>query len=259
MARTALEVADIFRDHGPAWREANRGHVSLEQLKVMNAIERCRTAALGGHVARCENEACAHTVVAYNSCRNRHCPKCQGAADSCAAASSVNRLQNCSAELGMGWLAYQEPPLAAEQIDEVVSHCPHSRNSCEVPSDQEPHVPRGQALSKRDLDQPRIIGRQVSRKECDAVAGACRRSLRRLSIGSKCKPLARELAREPFGLGDKITLVVETDERWRISGLEPLAILRRSVKAKGDLCSRAGQRARYPWATRSAMRCPLHA
>jgi hypothetical protein len=80
MARPALEVADILRDHGPAWREANRGHVSLEQLKVMSAIERCRTAALGGHVARCENEACGHTVIAYNSCRNRHCPKCQGAA-----------------------------------------------------------------------------------------------------------------------------------------------------------------------------------
>jgi hypothetical protein len=75
-----LEVADIFRDHGPAWRDANRGHVSLDQLKVMSAIERCRTAALGGHVARCENEACAHTTIAYNSCRNRHCPKCQGAA-----------------------------------------------------------------------------------------------------------------------------------------------------------------------------------
>jgi hypothetical protein len=58
MARPALEVADIFRDHGPAWREANRGHVSLGQLKVMSAIERCRTAALGGHVARCENAAC---------------------------------------------------------------------------------------------------------------------------------------------------------------------------------------------------------
>src|ERR1700682_5265260 len=79
MARPALEVADILRDHGPAWREANRGHVSLEQLKVISAIERCRTAALGGHVARCENEACGHTVIAYNSCRNRHCPKCQGA------------------------------------------------------------------------------------------------------------------------------------------------------------------------------------
>ena len=80
MPRPALEVADIFRDHGPAWRDANRGHVSLDQLKVMSAIERCRTAALGGHVLRCENDACGHTAIAYNSCRNRHCPKCQGAA-----------------------------------------------------------------------------------------------------------------------------------------------------------------------------------
>ena len=80
MARSALEVADIFRDHGPAWREVNRGHISLEQLKVMSAIERCRTAALGGHVARCENQGCAYTVIAYNSCRDRHCPKCQAAA-----------------------------------------------------------------------------------------------------------------------------------------------------------------------------------
>ncbi len=77
MSRPALEVADIFRDHGPAWREANAGHISLEQLKVMSAIERCRTAAFGGHVTRCE--ACEHIEVAYNSCRNRHCPKCQGA------------------------------------------------------------------------------------------------------------------------------------------------------------------------------------
>ena len=78
MARAALEVADIFRAHGPAWRRANAGHVSLGQLKVMSAIERCRTAALGGHVVRCEK--CDHTLIAYNSCRNRHCPKCQGAA-----------------------------------------------------------------------------------------------------------------------------------------------------------------------------------
>jgi hypothetical protein len=78
MARPALEVADIFRGHGPAWRRVNAGHVSLEQLKVMSAIESCRTAALGGHVARCEK--CSHTHIAYNSCRNRHCPKCQGAA-----------------------------------------------------------------------------------------------------------------------------------------------------------------------------------
>jgi hypothetical protein len=73
-----LEVADIFRNHGPAWRRANAGHVSLGQLKVMSAIERCRTVALGGHVLRCED--CSHTQIAYNSCRNRHCPKCQGAA-----------------------------------------------------------------------------------------------------------------------------------------------------------------------------------
>jgi hypothetical protein len=78
VVRPALEVADIFRDHGAAWRGANRGHVSLAQMKVMSAIESCRTAALGGHVARCED--CQHTIIAYNSCRNRHCPKCQGAA-----------------------------------------------------------------------------------------------------------------------------------------------------------------------------------
>jgi hypothetical protein len=78
VSRPSLEVADIFRGHGPAWRRANAGHVSLGQLKVMSAIESCRSAALGGHVARCEK--CQHTHIAYNSCRNRHCPKCQGAA-----------------------------------------------------------------------------------------------------------------------------------------------------------------------------------
>ncbi len=78
MPRERLEVADIFRAHGAAWRKANAGHVSLGQLKVMSAIERCRTAALGGHVAACQD--CGHIHVAYNSCRNRHCPKCQGAA-----------------------------------------------------------------------------------------------------------------------------------------------------------------------------------
>jgi Putative transposase/Transposase zinc-binding domain len=76
--RPTLEVADIFRDQGSAWRRANAGHLSLVQLKVMAAIESCRTAALGGHVERCED--CAHTRIAYNSCRNRHCPKCQGIA-----------------------------------------------------------------------------------------------------------------------------------------------------------------------------------
>ena len=75
MTRPQLEVADIFRRHGPAWRAANEGHLSLAQRRVMRAIELCRTAALGGHVERCAD--CAHTRIAYNSCRNRHCPKCQ--------------------------------------------------------------------------------------------------------------------------------------------------------------------------------------
>jgi Putative transposase/Transposase zinc-binding domain len=78
MPHERLEVADIFRAHGPAWRRARAGHLSLGQLKVMSAIERCRTAALGGHVAACQD--CGHIHVAYNSCRNRHCPKCQGTA-----------------------------------------------------------------------------------------------------------------------------------------------------------------------------------
>ena len=71
-------MADIFRHRGPAWRASHAGHVSLGQLKVMSAIERCRTAALGGHVERCK--ACAHLRISYNSCRNRHCPRCQAAA-----------------------------------------------------------------------------------------------------------------------------------------------------------------------------------
>jgi Putative transposase/Transposase zinc-binding domain len=71
-------VADIFRHRGPAWRASHAGHLSLGQLKVMSAIERCRTAALGGHVERCET--CAHLRISYNSCRNRHCPKCQAVA-----------------------------------------------------------------------------------------------------------------------------------------------------------------------------------
>jgi hypothetical protein len=78
MRGPSLEVADIFRDHGAAWRVANAGHVGLDQMKVMSAIVRCRTAALGGHVARCAD--CAHEHIAYNSCRNRHCPKCQSTA-----------------------------------------------------------------------------------------------------------------------------------------------------------------------------------
>ena len=78
MPRSTLEVADVFRSHGQHWRESHAGHVSLEQLKVMSGIEHCRSEVLGGHVLQCP--ACEHTQIAYNSCRNRHCPKCQASA-----------------------------------------------------------------------------------------------------------------------------------------------------------------------------------
>ncbi len=73
-----IEVADVFRRHGPAFRATRSEHLDREQRRVMGAIEACRTAALGGHVRRCAD--CGHTAIAYNSCRNRHCPKCQGRA-----------------------------------------------------------------------------------------------------------------------------------------------------------------------------------
>jgi len=73
MPRPALEVADIFRQHGVAYREAHQ--LPYDQLRVMRAIEICRTAALGGHIEECDH--CNFTRHAYNSCRNRHCPKCQ--------------------------------------------------------------------------------------------------------------------------------------------------------------------------------------
>ena len=78
MPRPRLEIADIFCKYGPAWRRANAGNISLSQLKVMSSIEACRTEALGGHVAACTK--CDHQHIAYNSCKNRHCPKCQGPA-----------------------------------------------------------------------------------------------------------------------------------------------------------------------------------
>jgi hypothetical protein len=101
--RPRLEVADIFDRHGAAWRRANAGHVSLGQLQVMSAVVSCRTPALGGHVTRCE--ACAHTQIAYNSCRNRHCPKCQGAA-------------------ARGWLAEREADLLPVPYFHVVFTLP---------------------------------------------------------------------------------------------------------------------------------------
>jgi hypothetical protein len=78
MSHSTLEVADIFRCHGHAWRQSHQGHISLGQFKVMSAIERCRSAQLGGHVLFCQ--ACAQQQISYNSCRNRHYPKCQASA-----------------------------------------------------------------------------------------------------------------------------------------------------------------------------------
>jgi hypothetical protein len=78
MSRPPLEVADIFCARGCEYRTTHRGHLSLGQLKVMSAIERCRTAELGGHRLHCDK--CETDTIAYNSCRNRHCPKCQASA-----------------------------------------------------------------------------------------------------------------------------------------------------------------------------------
>jgi len=78
MERPSLEVADIFRTYGPAWRRAEKGHLNLSQLKVMSAIEQCRTSMLGGHLLRCDH--CHTQEISYNFCRNRHCPKCQAKA-----------------------------------------------------------------------------------------------------------------------------------------------------------------------------------
>jgi predicted Zn-ribbon and HTH transcriptional regulator len=130
MSRPALEVADIFRGYGPAWRKANAGHVSLEQLKVMSAIESCRTAALGGHVARCED--CAYTTIAYNSCRNRHCPKCQGAA-------------------AKEWLAARGRPVAGA----VLSHGVHAASA-----DRRHHLPE-QGRRLRSPVDPRHLGARI--------------------------------------------------------------------------------------------------
>lgn len=76
--RPALELAEVFRRYGPTYRQQHAGSLSRGQRRVMSAVERCRTAALGGHVEQCDH--CAHRRIAYNSCRNRHCPKCQSLA-----------------------------------------------------------------------------------------------------------------------------------------------------------------------------------
>jgi hypothetical protein len=118
--RPALEVADIFRDHGFRWRREHAGHISLGQLKVMSAIEHCRSAALGGHVTRCD--ACERTDIAYNSCRNRHCPKCQGAA-------------------ARQWLAERQAELLPVEYFHVVFTMPALRPVSTICCSRPPHRP----------------------------------------------------------------------------------------------------------------------
>jgi hypothetical protein len=78
MKRHRLEVADVFREHREEFLEQWGRTVSIQQRKALHDIVACRTAALGGHIEECGQ--CAHRLIAYNSCRNRHCPKCQSAA-----------------------------------------------------------------------------------------------------------------------------------------------------------------------------------
>jgi predicted Zn-ribbon and HTH transcriptional regulator len=104
MSRPTLEVADIFRAKGDRFIDQNETRISYQQLKVIRAITRCRTAALGGHVDRCTR--CGHQAISFNSCRNRHCPKCQ-------------------AQARQRWLAERERELLATSYFHVVFTLPH--------------------------------------------------------------------------------------------------------------------------------------
>jgi hypothetical protein len=118
------EVADIFRDHGSAWRQDRA--LSLVSLKAMSAIERCRSSELGGHVLRCD--LCDEVQIAYNSCRNRHCPKCQSSA-------AKRWLEDRQADLlpveyyhlvftlpaSIGHIAYQNPALVYDLLFKVTA------------------------------------------------------------------------------------------------------------------------------------------
>ena len=107
MSRPTVEVADIVRKHGDRSCEQNRTWLSFQQLKVLRAIKRCRTAALGGHVDRCSG--CGHSAISFNSCRDRHCPKCQ-------------------AQARQRWLALREQELLGLSYFHVVFTLPHELN-----------------------------------------------------------------------------------------------------------------------------------
>src|SRR5262249_25106454 len=104
MSRPTFEVADIVRQHGDAFIDRYQGQLNYQQLSVLRAIARCRTAALGGHIDDCPS--CGHTAISYNSCRNRHCPKCQ-------------------AQARQRWLAARERELLATMYFHVVFTLPH--------------------------------------------------------------------------------------------------------------------------------------
>jgi Transposase zinc-binding domain len=104
MSRPTVEVADIIRAQGDRYLDSQRGPVNYQQFKVLKAIARCRTAALGGHIDDCPR--CGHQAISYNSCRNRHCPKCQ-------------------AQARQRWLAAREKELLGVSYFHVVFTLPH--------------------------------------------------------------------------------------------------------------------------------------
>src|SRR3954464_10617610 len=107
MSRPAVEVADILRAHEARFLDKNRSWLSFQQLTVLRAIAHCRTAALGGHVDSCSQ--CGHQAISYNSCRNRHCPKCQ-------------------AQARQRWLAAREKEVLGVPYFHVVFTIPHELN-----------------------------------------------------------------------------------------------------------------------------------
>lgn len=108
MSRPTVEVADLLRAHGDRFIEQNRSWLSCQQLAVLRALRGCRTASLGGHVDRCSS--CGHPAISYNSCRNRHCPKCQ-------------------AQARQRWLAAREQELLGVPYFHVVFTLPHELNA----------------------------------------------------------------------------------------------------------------------------------
>jgi hypothetical protein len=107
MSRPTVEVADLLRTHGDRFVQENRSWLSYQQLKVLRAIQRCRTPALGGHLDQCSQ--CGHSAISFNSCRNRHCPKCQ-------------------AQARQRWLACRERELLGLSYFHVVFTLPHELN-----------------------------------------------------------------------------------------------------------------------------------